>query len=220
MKKCKVQGVYMNPRYRILTIDEEMYILDMGKSFWRILFPFTFWIFTNVAYKVNDHRMIEKIVVPKVNKQKIAWDGMLAGSIGVISANLLQPLMDFFNIESTPLISSIIVGIVFLITLSVFYYINFRSKNKIEQVVDLNQLVVKRLWIRPQSYKHFFFIFFAYLLFLVATIVSWGGFIQVAANPVILLIGMLFLSFTLSASLLTVGGGNTAVKCKNDKMAV
>lgn len=216
LMKCTVQGAYMNPRYRILTIGEEIYILDMGKSFWKVLFPFTFWIFTNVVYKVNNHGIIEKIAVPEVKKKKIAWNGLLAGSIGAIIANLLQPLVNFLDIESTPLISSIIVAIVFLITLSVFYYINFRSKTMMEQVVDLDQLVMKRLWIRPQSYKHFFFIFFAYLLFIMATIVSWGGFIQVAANPVILLIGMIFLFFTLFINLLTVGVGSTTVKCRND----
>lgn len=44
----------MNLRYRIITTDNKLYILDMGKSFWKILFPFLFWIFPSAIYKVNN----------------------------------------------------------------------------------------------------------------------------------------------------------------------
>jgi len=54
----------MNPRYRILEINDERYILDMGKSFWKVIFPFSYWILPNTAYKVNDYEIIEKIQAP------------------------------------------------------------------------------------------------------------------------------------------------------------
>ena len=86
----KVQGVYKNLRYRILIIEEERYILDMGRSFWKILFPFFYWMLPNTAYKVNDHELIEKIKTPEVKQKTTAWDGLLAGGVGVVLANLLQ----------------------------------------------------------------------------------------------------------------------------------
>ncbi|MCR1836238.1 DUF443 domain-containing protein [Oceanobacillus caeni] len=124
----KVQGVYMNLRYRILTIDEQSYILDMGRPFWKILFPFFYWILPQTAYKVNDHELIEKIKTPEVKQKKSGGEGVLAGLIGVFLANLLQPLVNFFDVESSPVVNSIIVAIVFFIVVSIYLYINIRLK--------------------------------------------------------------------------------------------
>lgn len=55
----------MNLRYRIITTDNKLYILDMGKSFWKILFPFLFWIFPSAIYKVNNVEVVEKLKVLK-----------------------------------------------------------------------------------------------------------------------------------------------------------
>ncbi|WP_152655070.1 DUF443 family protein [Oceanobacillus sp. CFH 90083] len=206
----KVQGVYKNLRYRVLIINEERYILDLGKSFWKFLIPFFYWIFPNTAYKVNDHESIEKIKTPEVKQDKKSWNGVLAGGIGVIIANLLQPLVNYFDIESTPLINSIIVAITLLITLSVFFYINIRSKKSLLQVVDLEQCPTINVWIRPQSCKHFFFISFFYLFFLGFTILSWSGFIQLA-NAVILFVGMICLFSALLFSVLAVAIGDNKV---------
>lgn len=68
--KCIVHGVYMNLRYRIVTIDEKDYIVDLGDSIWKILFPFLYWILPNTAYKVNDYELIEKIKAPKVKRNQ------------------------------------------------------------------------------------------------------------------------------------------------------
>lgn len=213
---CEVQGVYMNPRYRILIIDEERYILDMGKSFWKIIFPFFYWILPNTVYKVNDHDIIEKVKAPEVKQNKTTRNGLLAGGVGVILANFLQPLVNYFDVEGTPLVNSIIVAITFLLGLSVAFYINSRSKKSLSKVVDFRQYSTKQLWIRSQSNKHFFFILFTYLSSLAFIILCWGGFIQLA-NAVILLIGMMFFFISLFTSLLTVGVGSTTVRFKGDK---
>lgn len=44
---------------------------------------------------------------------------VLVGVIGVFLANLLQPLVNYFDVESTPLVNSIIVAITLLIIFSV-----------------------------------------------------------------------------------------------------
>lgn len=212
----KVQGVYMNLRYRILTIDEQSYILDMGRPFWKILFPFFYWILPQTAYKVNDHELIEKIKTPEVKQKKSGGEGVLAGLIGVFLANLLQPLVNFFDVESSPVVNSIIVAVVFFIVVSIYLYINIRLKKKLAQVVDLKQHSPVRLWIRPQSWKHFFFISFFYLFFLGLTFLSWGGYIQLA-NAVILFAGMVFLFMSLCFSLLAIALGNNKVVFKDDK---
>lgn len=216
--KCKVQGVYMNPRYRVLNINEEKYILDMGKCFWKILFPFSFWIFPNTAYKVNDNKIIENIIVPETKPKATEWNGLLAGAIGLVLANLIYPLINYLDIESTPLISSIIVAFVFLITLSVFFYINIRSKISLSKAIDLFQYSKKRLWIRPQSSKHFLFILLVYFLSLGLTVLFLGSFVQVA-NAFILFAGMFFMFMLIGSSYITIGVGDTTVRFKDDKKA-
>jgi len=216
MDNGKVQGVYMNPRYRILTIDEQSYILDMGRPFWKILFPFFYWILPNTAYKVNDRELIEKVKAPEVKQNKTAGEGALAGLIGVLLANLLQPLVNFFDIESSPVVNSIIVAIVFLIVLSVYFYINIRSKKSLSKVVALKQHSSVRLWIRPQSWKHFSFIAFSYLLFMGLTILGLGSFIQFP-NTFILFGGMFFLFASLFISILVFALGDNKVVFKDDK---
>lgn len=207
----------MNPRYRVLTIREEKYILDMGGwSFWKILLPFFYWILPNTAYQVKDHDLIKKITVPEASPQKTGMNGLLAGGIGVVLANLLQPLVNLFDVEGTTFVNAIIVGAVFIITLSVFFYININSNKKLAHIIDLHQYKKQRLWIWPQSPKHIFHIIIIYLTFTVLTIFALGGFILIAANVVILLIGMMFLSFLLLFSILTVRDGNTTVRFKKD----
>lgn len=207
----------MNLRYRVLSIGEEKYILDMGKSFWKFLFPFSFWILPNTAYKVNNHEIIENIIAPEVNPKPTGGNGLLAGGIGLVLANLIYPLVNYLDIESTLPISSIIVAIVFLIILSVFFYINRRSKKSLSKVIDLNQYSKKRLWIRPPSTKHFLFILLCYLFSLAFIILSWGVFIQIVANAFALFAGIFFCFLLIASSYLTVVLGYTKVRFKDDK---
>jgi|SRR5690625_1046038 len=213
---CKVQGVYQNVRYRIMIVDEESYILDMGRPFWKMFFPFFYWILPNVAYRVNDPEIIEKIKTPEIKQDKTAWEGVIAGAIGVFLANLLKPLVNYFNVESTQLVNSIIILIVFSLVLSVFFYINIRSEKRMAQVVDLKQYTTIRLWIRPQSYRHFLFISFFYLFFIGFAILSWRGFIQIA-NGVILIAGMICFFIAILFSVLAIALGDNKVRIKNNK---
>lgn len=152
----------MNPWYRVLTIEGKRYILDMGGwSFWKTLFPFAYWVFPNTVYKIGDDELIEKIIVPEVKSKSTG---------GIVLANLLRPLVNYFDIEGTPFVNTIIVVLVFAIILAVFIYINVSSKKDLLQMIELNQYTKQRLWIRPQSVKHFSFILFSYL-FLLAFII-------------------------------------------------
>ncbi|GAB3799596.1 DUF443 family protein [Virgibacillus kimchii] len=215
---CKVNGVKKNLRYRILTINDQTYILDMGRSFWKTLFPLSYWIFPNTAYKVNDHEIIKKMKSPEVEQNKTGGDSVLAGFLAVVLANLIGPVAGYFDVPSTPLVNSIILLLVILLILFAFFYINNRSKKSLFSIVNLKQFPMKRLWIRPQSYKNFFFILFFYLLLLGSIILLWGGFIQLA-NAMILFTGMILMIITLLISALTVPVGQTSVKFKDDKKA-
>ena len=86
------------------------------------------------------------------------------------------------------------------------------------QVVDLKQYTTIRLWIRPQSYRHFLFISFYNLFFIEFVILSWRGFIQIA-NGVILIAGMLCFFIAILFSVLAIALSDNKVRFKDDKKA-
>jgi uncharacterized membrane protein (TIGR01218 family) len=105
---CKVHGVYKNLRYRILVIDDQTYILDLGSSIWKILFPFFYWLFPNPVFKVENQEIVKKLKSPEVHRTKTGGIGLLGGGIAVVIANLMRPLTDNFDIQSSAFINSII----------------------------------------------------------------------------------------------------------------
>src|SRR5699024_12582909 len=59
--KCKISVIKGNLRYRILTINNKNYILDMGKSLWSYLLPALSWVIPHTVYEVNDEKIVRKI---------------------------------------------------------------------------------------------------------------------------------------------------------------
>jgi len=213
---CKVNGVYKNLRYRILTIGHQTYILDVGSSKWKIVFPFLFWMFPNPAYKVEDQEIVEKIKTPEVAQANTGGQGLLGGGIAILIANLLKPMTDFFDIQSSPFVNSMIVMITVILLLSFRFYINYISKKKLYQVVNLESLEKHGIWIRPKPIKHFFFITGMYLFFLAFTVLLFIAFIEFP-NVMMFFITVLVLFLTLFISVITFMVGNTTVKFKGGK---
>ncbi len=121
---CKVHGVYKNLRYRILVIEGQTYILDLGKSIWKVLFPFLFWISPNTVLKVESTEVVEKLKAPSVKQVNTGGHGWIGGGIAVLIANLLRPLMDYFDIQSSPSVNSVIVMITVILLLSCVYILD------------------------------------------------------------------------------------------------
>lgn len=216
--ECEVFGVYKNLRYRILTIDNETYILDMGKPKWKVLFPLLNWILPHIVYKVNNQELIKKIMNrnPGIESTKSSGEGVIAGLIGVSLANLLRPLANVFNIPSNELINTIIVILITILMLSINFYIIYKLKNNLNHVIDLKKCSKEKLWIRPQSMKHFLYVLFSYILFLVLTIVPLHGFI-ISGDVLILFAGVVFMFILLMFNVATVIVGETSIKFKRTK---
>lgn len=211
---CNIQGVYMNLRYRVLTINDEHYILDIGgRSFWKIIFPFFHWILPTTVYKVNDHELIEKIVSPDIKQKSVGWQSVLGGVLALGLSRLLQPFVDYLDIKSTPFINSIIVSIVILLVLSFFLYVNMRSGKKLNESIHLDRYPKVKLWIRPHSTKYFFHMFFAYFFSLALTVLFLAGFIQLP-NGLILFAGTLLLFILFAINFIIIKVGDTTVRFK------
>ncbi|BAC13292.1 hypothetical conserved protein [Oceanobacillus iheyensis HTE831] len=208
---CKVNGVYKNLRYRILVINSHTYILDLGKSFWKIIFPFLIWILPNPLYKIENKEIVEKLKTPEVHQTNTGGQGLIGGGIAVLIANLLRPLTDYFNIQSSTMVNSVIVIVAILLLLSLRLYINHLNKKNLYRVIEAEKLTPDKVLISPKPIKHFFLILGMYLFFLAFTILLFIAFIQIP-NILILLITMSLWFLVLFTNSITIAVGNTRVK--------
>lgn len=174
--KCNVKGIYKNLRYRILMTEEEYYIVDMGQSYMKVLFPFLFWMFTTPAYKLNDLNILDELKNPKAKQQSDSKIGggnfaALGGSIGFLIALSLKPLGDYLLFPDTLMINTIILAILVLSVLAFLVFINNKSQKDIYRIVNLGALTKEKIWIRPKSIKHFLQVIGSYLFVLILTVV-------------------------------------------------
>ena len=51
--KGEIKHLANNERYRMLIIEGKTYIMDIENSFWKIIFPFLFWMILNTVYRVE-----------------------------------------------------------------------------------------------------------------------------------------------------------------------
>ncbi|WP_269409911.1 DUF443 family protein [Lentibacillus daqui] len=211
--KCKVQGAYKNIRYRILTINGEDYIMDMGRSLWKIIFPFFYWMLPNPVYKVNEPNIVGKLKSPEVNQKDTGNSGPISAGIGIFIATMLRPLGDILALPDNTLVNSVILSLLVISVIVMIVTINYRCKKKLQKVVGLEQLPKSKLWIRPQSFKHFSQILFTYLIAMVSTLALCYLSI-VASNVITLLFTIGSLGFLYIVHVLTAGVGQNTVKFK------
>ncbi|WP_158701619.1 DUF443 family protein [Lentibacillus sp. Marseille-P4043] len=209
---CDIQRVVKNSRYRILTINGEKFILDIWGSFWKIVFPFFFWMLPNSVYKVDDPDLVEKLTTLEVKQNKIRMAlAVLAGGVSVFLGNLLTPLMDYFNFQSTKLVRLMIITITIIVVLTLFFYMAKRCKIRLYSMANLERLPTDRLWIRPMSFKHFFQVLFSYLIFLLFALFAFAAFFNMP-NVIALLVAAAFSFLLLIVNAMTVMGESTTVK--------
>ncbi len=125
--KARIRNLVKNPRYRLLHIDDSHYIMDMGGSFWKIIFPFFFWIFPNPIYKINDHEMVKKLKAPLSEKQGFSATAAYTG-IAVILTNLFGSAVHYLEITVPLWVNVLLVIIAILSVVFLFQAFNQRYK--------------------------------------------------------------------------------------------
>ncbi|MEC5425186.1 DUF443 family protein [Virgibacillus sp. C22-A2] len=210
---CEVQHLEKNIRYRILIINGEQSILDMERSIWKIVFPFLFWLLPSPVFKVNDPAIVEKLKEPK--KEKMGSSMALSlGGIAYAITILLAPLMDYFEIPSSPLVNTILLILTLLLVGLIYFLISHNRKRKLDGTVEIEELQQIILWLRPRSIKHIIKVSLVYLWFLVLTLVAFYAFIE-SRKIMLLIFGSIMLFPILLVSRVTVEQGHTTVKFKD-----
>jgi len=214
--KCKIVGVYGNPRYKILDIGKNTYILDVGgTSLWRIIFPLLYWMFPVNVYKVNDERVINKIIYRNEEQNGAGLLGLLGGIVALGLGGLIYPFLEYLDVDTTPLIGTVIILVTSIFVCSFIFYLNALCGRKLGQHIHLEEHRKEKLWIRPNSKGYCLHVLFFYLLMVAFTAICINGSINYP-NSFVFFAFALFLFITLSIGIMTIRIGDTTVRFKRN----
>ncbi|GIO23664.1 DUF443 domain-containing protein [Oceanobacillus sp. J11TS1] len=215
---CEVRHLAKNMRYRILIIDGEQYILDMERSLWKIIFPFLFWLVPSQIFKIEDQSIVEQLKTTK--KEKVGSSSVISlGGFAYAIGILLTPLMDYFEIPSSPVVNIVLLILALASVAFLYFSISHRRKKALNNVVELEALPRNKLWIQPSSTKLVIKFFTAYIFILGFILFGFLMYIQ-TGNIMVLIIASGFFFVLFIANRVTVDEGHTTVKFKDEKKAV
>lgn len=213
--KSKIRNLVKNPRYRLLHIDDDDYIIDMGGPIWKTLFPYFFWILPNTVYKVGDKETVKRLKASLSEKEGGAAIATYAG-IGVILTNLFGSAVHYFEI-STPLWLNVTILLITIISVLFLYQaLNQKYKDKLHYIVDLESLPYYKIKLHPKSFGHVCKTSYVYIFFLGFSVFFYMLYVSIQ-NVFVLFVASLLLYVLLIGSRMTAEEGTTTVRFKENR---
>lgn len=213
--KGKIRNLVKNPRYRLLHIGDNHYIIDMGGPFWKTIFPYFFWVFPNTIYKVNDNEMVKRLRAPLSEKEGGTATATYAG-IGVILTNLFGSAVHYFEI-SIPLWLNVTLLLIAIISVFFLYQaFNQKHKEKLYHIVHLETLPRYKVQLRPKSFGHVCKTSYVYIIFLGFSVLFYMLYVSIQ-NIFVLFAGSFFFFILLIGSRMTAEEGTTNVIFKENR---
>lgn len=210
----EVKHLANNERYRLLVIDDKTYLMDIEESFWKVIFPFLFWLIPNPIYRLDNEATVDQLRTKKMERKNL--DSMTTNTgIGVAGGVFLQPLIAHFFFTTTPLIKTLVM--IIAVILVGLLYINRRqnSEKKLNTLVNFGTLKTEQIKIRPNSIGHFLKVIFTDLFLLGFTIGGFLVFIEIE-NYFMLIGGSLFMFVFLLTNRRVVEEGALVLRFKNN----
>lgn len=217
--KAKIRKLEKNPRYRLLQIGNSHYLMDFGSQFWKIIFPFFFWIFPNSIYKLDDGEMVKQLKAPmKPIENEGSWLPLYAG-VGVALPNVAGSLVDYFDI-AVPLWLSVVLLVLALLAVAIlFQTFNQRFGRKLHHNLQIESLPRYKIRLHPKSFGHVFKFIFLYMFILVLSVLSYMLYVSIQ-NVFVLFAASFFFFFVLVSSLYPGEEGTTTVTFKENNEKV
>jgi len=208
----EIKRIKKNLTYRIVTIDGENYLMDTGAPFWKGLFPYSFWLFPHPAYKLDDEKVLNEVEETTDLRGRTLSIGLASGGGGI----LISPLVENFNIPSSPTINIVILIFALTITLLMRIYYSKRNREQFHKIANIENLKTEELVIRPSSVSYFIKFSMFYVFLLGMSILSVGMFVEYG-NILALLLSMVFFFFFLIFNSISVIPDQTYGKLANPK---
>lgn len=210
--KGEVLHIHRNIRYRLISINDTRYIVDLDYPLLVFFFPFLNWMKSHVVYKIIDENQLEQLKVIKSTDTKVGYT-LLTGGLSVLGANLLEMVMDKFEISMPNVINYIILFTFTILIVFCRFHISRRNKRKLYDIVQLEKLEKIKIRFGPQNVKHFFLFLILYLGFLASSLAGIIMFIQYK-NFLILFFTILFLFCFLFVNGISLFPGKNKIRMK------
>lgn len=214
--KGKVQHLANNERYRLLKIDGETYVMDIESSFWRIVFPFLFWLLPTYIFKVEKNDVIEKLKTEKMQAKGGSFFVLVTGlsyTGGILSA----PLMDYFNVSIPDFLRNALLIFAVIGVTILYLLVSHYRKRKLYSVLELDALAQSKIWIRPSSVGHLVNVLFSYLFFFAASVFMFLGYIETENIMMLAISSLVLFGGFLMVNRKVVKEGKLAVKYRIDE---
>ncbi len=213
---CMVEFVYKNMRYNLITINGKTYIFDKDRSFWVFFFPFVIWFTSHYVFRIDDKSKIDQIKNPKDSQTKKGLFSVFGVGVSILLANLLRPIMDYFNIGITSLFIYSVLSITFIIIVLVRIFLSKMNKKSLSNIINTDNLNFEKVRVKPPSFKYVFKFLFSYLFIIAFNIICIASFV-IYGNVMMLLFFMFMGLVLLILNIATLVPGKTKIKFVNDK---
>jgi len=190
----EVKHLANNERYRILMINGETYIMDLERSFWKIIFPFFFWLLPNFVFKVEDQALVEQLQTEKMERVGVSGRASIIG-IAYAGGVFLSPLMNYFNVPMSPLVNIALLILALILVGLLYFNFSHNRKKKLYDVVELEALPRNKLRIRPSSIKQVIDVLFSYMFLLAICVFFFLGYIETRNIMLLIITSGLLLGF-------------------------
>ncbi|UTR13824.1 DUF443 domain-containing protein [Salipaludibacillus sp. LMS25] len=198
-------------RYRVVTINGDHYLIDIGYPFWKGLLPYGFWLFPQTGFRLKDEKVLNDL---EVAKNEGSGKVTTLTGIGVGLSFFLRPIMDHLNMPTSRILNGVILLFALTVILFSHLYYNRINKENLTQILDVKQLKTEKLVIRPKSISHFVIYTFLYTVIVGLSILFFTGFIE-SGNIILLLCCMSFFYLILLCGAIMVAPHKTYGKLAN-----
>ncbi|SDC36438.1 tandem five-transmembrane protein [Terribacillus halophilus] len=206
----EIRRVKGNMRYRVLTSNEAYYLIDMGNSPWKILFPHFFWIFPNLGYKLDKDSAL-KLTLENTSQIKTGRYALLGGGLSIPLTTLLAPLVESLDVVSSVLFNSLL-AIILVSIMTFLTFIVFKNKKQgLKNTINYTELPKTKIKITRSKFSEIIKFTFVYLTSIAASLIPIIVFIQYS-NLFMLFSGLIFLVIFIIISGTILSDGKYKVK--------
>lgn len=196
--------ILKNLRFLIIRMNNEYFILDKDKPYLLVLlFPFLYWFFPKQMMRISTETFED---LQKIDSQpaKNGAVNFIAIGISVGLANIIGPLLDFLNVEVTPLTSIFIFALITVVLILFRMIVSKRNKQALHRKVNFDELKgFKSIWILPKSFKSISLLVFGTFFCWAFILVTFSAF-MVDGNVFMIIGYIVFFFLLLYLNLMTV----------------
>lgn len=204
--------ILKNFRYQLIKTDNKFYIIDKDKPYLLVyLLPFLYWLFPKRIYQISEESANLLQTIPNKDT-KNAKLSLFAVGISMTFASLLRPITDYFSIQITTSLASLIVALFAFCLIYFRFLIGKQNKKSILKTIDLNtEDNYLSVYVFPIPFKKMFSFTAMNLFAMVIAAGAMIGFI-LHGNIIILVTYIMFFFILLFLNILTVPHGRGTIK--------